>query len=111
MPNIFEYTNFRKYLKDYFREQKAINPDFSHRYFVRKLGMTTSNYMLHIMNGVRNLPGNMSLRLTHFMGLNKKETYYFEAMVAYLQSKAKFERTEYFSRMAALNSKLKKKKR
>ena len=111
MRSIFTYTNFRKYLKDYYREQKKVNPDFSHRWLVNKVGLTTSNYFLSIMDGSRNLPGDVSLRLTRHLGLGRKETYYFEHMVDFLQSKTAFEKKEYWFRMASLNPTLRKKAR
>ena len=111
MKNILTYTNFRKYLKDFYLKGKKENPEFSHRWIVRQLGLSTSNYFLSIMEGRRNLPGNVSLRLTKFLWLNKKETLYFEYMVAWLQSKTTFEKDEYWSRMAGLNPGLRKKRR
>jgi uncharacterized protein (TIGR02147 family) len=111
MRDIFSYTNFRTYLKDYYKAQKRVNPEFSHRWFVRKLGLTTSNYVLSIMEGRRNLPQDISLRFSAHMGLKKKETLYFEHMVAFLQSKSAFARKEYWSRMAGLNPRLRKRKR
>jgi uncharacterized protein (TIGR02147 family) len=111
MRSVFTYTNFRKYLKDYYREQKKANPEFSHRWLVSKVGLTTSNYFLSIMEGKRNLPSDVSLRLTRHLGLTRKETLYFEYMVAYVQSKTGFEKKEYLSRMADLNPGRRKKKR
>jgi|WetSurMetagenome_2_1015567.scaffolds.fasta_scaffold00149_28 uncharacterized protein (TIGR02147 family) len=111
MRDIFAYTNFRTYLKDYYKEQKRVNPEFSHRWFVKKLGFSTSNYVLSIMEGRRNLPMDTSLRFTRYLGLSRKQTYYFEHMVAYLQAKNPLDKKEYYSRMAGLNSRLRKKKR
>jgi len=61
--------------------------------------------------GKRNLPSDVSLRLTRHLGLTRKETLYFEYMVAYVQSKTGFEKKEYLSRMADLNPGRRKKKR
>ena len=33
MPDIFSYTDYRKFLGDFYRERKAVDSKFSHRYF------------------------------------------------------------------------------
>src|SRR4051794_5482246 len=38
MPDLFAYTDYREFLKDYYEEQKAKDPKFSHRYFTMKVG-------------------------------------------------------------------------
>jgi hypothetical protein len=38
MPDLYGYIDYRKYLKDYYEEQKARDPKFSHRYFAAYRG-------------------------------------------------------------------------
>jgi hypothetical protein len=33
MPDLYAYTDYRKFLKDYYEEQKGKDAKFSHRYF------------------------------------------------------------------------------
>ena len=40
MLNIFNYTDFRKYLTDYYEEKKKENPKFSYRYLTSLGGLT-----------------------------------------------------------------------
>ena len=74
----------------------------------KEFGLKARSHVLLILQGKRNLVNYLSLRITKFLKLTKKETLYFENMVNYLQAKTRLEKTEYFSRMAGLNRRLKK---
>ncbi|MGE0616139.1 MAG: TIGR02147 family protein, partial [Bacteriovoracia bacterium] len=43
-PNLFEYTDYRKYLEDYYNFKKATDPGFSYRSFAKAAGFTSSNF-------------------------------------------------------------------
>lgn len=106
MINIYEYTNFRDYLKDYFEEAKKDEPNFSHRYLAQKLDLSTPNLILLIMQGKRNLTKTVRFKLSHFLGHSQKEAQYFETMVSFLQAKTHDEKNMYFARMIEQRSKL-----
>lgn len=110
MPNIFEYTNFREYLKDCFKEAKKDNPNFSHRYLAQNLGLSTPNLILLIIQGKRNLTRSILFKLSKFLKHSKKEAQYFENMVSFLQAKTHDEKNLYFKRMIELRHNLKLKK-
>jgi uncharacterized protein (TIGR02147 family) len=110
MPDIFKYTDFKKFLKYTFKDLKKRNPRFGFRHIARELGHRTPSHIFLIVQGKRSLTNTMSLRITKFLGLKRKETYYFEHMVNFQQAKEKWEKDEYYYRMASLNSRLKKKR-
>ena len=45
MINIFEYQNYRLYLKDYYQEQKSTKKYFSYRYFSKKAGINAPAFL------------------------------------------------------------------
>ena len=102
MPKIFEYTDFRKYLKDVFKEQKDLNNSFSHRYAAVKLGLSTSNFLWLVMQGKRNLNPSHCLKLSELFKHTPKESDYFENMVLFGQAKTHREKDRHFTRMTAL---------
>ncbi len=107
MPNIFEYTNFREYLKDYFKEAKKHNSRFSHRYLANKLGLSTPNLILLVMQGKRKLTQTVCFKLSRILSHTKKEALYFENMVMFIQAKTHDEKNKYFNTMTELRRNLK----
>jgi uncharacterized protein (TIGR02147 family) len=107
MKNIFEYTNYREYLKDFFEESKKSDRLFSHRYLAERLGLSTPNLIMLIMQGKRNLTPDVCRRLAKFLRLKIRQRRYFENMVAFLNAKKHSEKNEYFSRMIKLRHVLK----
>jgi uncharacterized protein (TIGR02147 family) len=102
MPKIFLYTDFRKYLKDVFKELKKNNHGFSHRQFSQKLGLSTSNFIWLVMQGKRNLNQSLCIKMSEIFKHTAKESEYFENMVNFLQAKTHKEKDRYFSRMITL---------
>jgi uncharacterized protein (TIGR02147 family) len=100
--NIYEYTDFRNYLKDVFKEQKDLNNSFSNRYAAVKLGLSTSNFLWLVMQGKRNLNPSHCLKLSELFKHTPKESDYFENMVLFGQAKTHREKDRHFTRMTAL---------
>jgi uncharacterized protein (TIGR02147 family) len=107
MQQIFEYTNYRVFLRDIFEESKRKNPAFTHRYLADKLGLLTPNLILLIMQGKRSLTLDMSRRLAEWLKLTVRQRHYFEAMVAFLNAKKHEDKNEAFSRMSKFRHVLK----
>ena len=55
LKSIFDYTDYRKYLLDYYAWAKANKRGFSHRAFMAKTGMSGPNYFKRVMEGVHDL--------------------------------------------------------
>jgi uncharacterized protein (TIGR02147 family) len=103
---IFEYINYRQYLSDLFQEKKRINPGFSHRVLSKKLGLSTSNYVLLIMQGKRNLNHDLRYRMSTTFGHSRKESEYFELMVNFAHAKTDSEKNYYYSKMISIRKSL-----
>lgn len=106
MINIFDFTDFRAYLKAYFEDRKKSEPKFSHRWLATRLDLATSNFILLVMQGKRNLNSGFCLRISEVFRHSCKEAEYFEKMVNFIQAKTSKEKELYFSRMAAMRKKL-----
>jgi uncharacterized protein (TIGR02147 family) len=99
MPNLFEYTDYRKFLADYQKEEHAKNPHFSHRYFAQKAGFTSSGLFANIMKGRRNLTDTLIGKFSRALKLNKKEEAYFESLVRFNQAKSIDDKNKHYLRM------------
>lgn len=85
--NIFKYKDYREFLKDWYDFKKENLPQFSFRYFSNKAGFKTSNFMMLVMNGKRNLTEDSLKKFLVGLGLNKQESDFFKNLVFYNQAK------------------------
>jgi uncharacterized protein (TIGR02147 family) len=99
MINIFEYQNYRLYLKDYYNEQKDSKKYFSYRYFSNKAGINASAFLYYVIEGKRNLTKKSIDKISSAIGHNKEENEYFENLVFFNQAKTIAEKTMYYSRI------------
>lgn len=86
-PNIFEYDDFRPYLKDLYTHTKRTNPAFSYRLFAKRVGIPSSAYLPLLIDGRRNLVNGNITKVALAFRLTKKEHQYFEALVQFSQAK------------------------
>ncbi|MBN1577347.1 MAG: TIGR02147 family protein [Chitinispirillaceae bacterium] len=99
MPNLFDYTDYRKFLQDYQKEEHAKNSYFSHRYFAQKAGFSSSGLLANIMKGRRNLTDALIGKFSRALKFDKKEGIYFESLVRFNQAASIEDRNKYYSRM------------
>ncbi len=107
MVKIFLYTDYRDYLQDYFNAKKKKNPHFSHRYLCQKLGLKSSNFMLLVMKGKRNISNDICFKLSMLFKHTQQEAAYFTNMVYFSQSKNYREKDQYWEKMVELRQKTK----
>lgn len=88
MPNLFEYTDFRKYLSDYYSERKAEDPEFSYQAFAARAGFKNKGFIYNIIRGNKNLSKENIQKLSNALGfaLSKFQSEYFETLVKLNQS-------------------------
>ena len=99
MVNVFEYQNYREYLRAYYNEQKATKISFSYRSFSKKANINTSSFLFHVIQGKKNLTKNTIVKISNAIGLNKEESEYFENLVFFNQAESITEKTYYYSRL------------
>jgi len=85
--NIFEYSNYRLYLKDVYIKMKAAQPRFSFRSFARAAGFSSPNFLKLVIDEKRNLSPDSIAKLSSLLKLNKEEDAYFRNLVLLNQSK------------------------
>jgi len=99
MESIYEYTDYKKYLNDAFTSMKANKKTFSHRMFARLAGFSSSNFMLFVMQGKRNLSSEGIHKVAKGLKLSKKETDFFDNLVRFNQAKSNSEKNFYYSKI------------
>jgi len=98
---IFDYTDCRNYLGDYYKDQKSRHPYFSYRYFAGKARVSSIGLYKDVVDGKQSLSRRVVAKFSEAMGHSKREAEYFEAMVFFAEAKTIEERKLYFERMLA----------
>ncbi|MBN1129448.1 MAG: TIGR02147 family protein [Chitinispirillaceae bacterium] len=99
MPNVFEYTNFRIFLADYYKAKKKVFPPFSYHGFSLKAGFRSKGSLYTVINGDKNLSKSSILKIAGAMGLKKNEMDYFENLVFFNQAIDLIERTYFCEKL------------
>ena len=107
MVLIFDYLDFRKFLQDYFTEQKTLHPCFSYSYFATKAGLRNKGFVYNIVNGSKKLSSSNIFKLCAAMDLGKKERAYFENLVSFNQAGTPVERDHFFKQMETIKEQIK----
>jgi uncharacterized protein (TIGR02147 family) len=87
MPNIFDYSNYRTYLQDYFAERKAKFKHFSYRYFSDKIGFKSKDFIYRVITGNKKISQTSIAKISNALGHTPEESRYFEALVNFNQAK------------------------
>jgi uncharacterized protein (TIGR02147 family) len=86
LKSIFDYTDYRKYLRDFYAWAKANKRGFSHRAFMAKTGMSGPNYFKRVMDGVHDLTDNSIPKFASALELTDSEANYFKYLVYFNQA-------------------------
>ncbi len=105
MKNVFQYTNYREFLRDYYEERKE-RDGYTYRDFAEDAGMNSSSWLLHLVKGVKNLSDESAKKIASALHLKKRETDYFLLMVSFTQARNSAEKDKYYTLMIALKKKL-----
>lgn len=104
--SIFQYVDYRTFLNDFYEGKKRLDNKFSYQYFAQKAGFKAKTFIFKVLKGQKSLPKLSVFRVAKALGLGKKETDYFEAMVSFSHAKSVEERDFYFQRMQSLAKRL-----
>lgn len=101
MKPIIEYTNFRKFMRDFY-EEKKLRHTFSWREFSKSAGFSSSSYMKVVCDGKSKLSKVGVERTGQAMGLVGFEMDYFRAMVKFGQEETDAKKKAAFEEMRAI---------
>jgi uncharacterized protein (TIGR02147 family) len=108
MVNLYDYMDYRQFLRDYMDAQKKERSWFSFRFFAGKLEMDNSN-LVKIILGKRHVSARNTIKIIEVLKLNPKESQYFKTLVAFNKAKKQKDIKVLFDKLVALkNLELKK---
>ena len=99
---LFLYEDFRKYLLDYYDDQKKRRTGFTYANFAKKIGLKSPNYYKLVMDGEKNLTPENVVRFASGLNFDESETDFFETLVNYNQAKVEIEKNFYRERLAKI---------
>jgi uncharacterized protein (TIGR02147 family) len=104
-PDVLHYSNYRTFLADYYEFKKSESPIFSHRYFAKKAGITSPNYLKLVMDGQRNLTKKSLVKFAAALGLKGLRAEFFENLVFFNQAMVISERNLYYGNILRTRAK------
>jgi uncharacterized protein (TIGR02147 family) len=87
MIEIIEYTDYRKFIQDYYDERKRTSA-FTWRDFARDAGFSSAVYLKYVCEGKKNLSIGAAGSVAAAMGLVGFEQTYFVLLVSYAHAKS-----------------------
>ena len=99
MPDVFTYTDYRKFLSDHYHAMKAVDGKISHRYFSQRIGYNSSGFFSDVLSGKKNLTGPVLLKLAKALKLKKGEEEYFINLVNLNQAGTLDERNRFYEKL------------
>jgi uncharacterized protein (TIGR02147 family) len=101
MKEIIEYTDYRKFIQDYYDERKRCSA-FSWHAFAQKAGFSSDVYLKYVCEGKKNLSVGSAGSVANAMGLVGFEYDYFVLMVSYAHAKSDAAKRAAFEERCAL---------
>jgi uncharacterized protein (TIGR02147 family) len=101
MIDLFEYTDYCTFLRDYFEEKRKKVPFFSYRFFGQKVGVDPGN-LVKILQGKRHLSEAGIKRFINYAQYSGREAKYFETLVRFKKAKKEKENRVLFEKLMAI---------
>jgi uncharacterized protein (TIGR02147 family) len=80
---VYNFFDYREYLRAVYNFRKKELPGFSHRSFSREAGISSPNYLLRVLKGTRSLSGAYIAGFCKALGLKRGEARYFAMLVRF----------------------------
>lgn len=97
--NIYEYDDFRTYLKDRYNQRCSSDPLYSYRKFAAEALFTNPGFLNDIIKGRRKLSRDASEKMIRAFALSEIEAEFFRLLVQYRQAKSDDARNELYKKL------------
>jgi uncharacterized protein (TIGR02147 family) len=98
-PSIYNYTDYRLFLRDFYNYRKILDKKFSHRFIAVHVGASSSGWFSDVINGRINLTRTYQISLCKLLHLRQRESDFFEALVDYAQAGSLDEKNRYMQKI------------
>ncbi len=94
--DVFQYLDYREFLRDAYLELKKEQQGFSYRWFAKRAGMSSPNFLKLVTDGKRNLSASSADAFSRVLELGHRESEFFLALVAFNQADSAAEKNKHF---------------
>ena len=84
--NLLDYTDYRSFLRDFYRTQKTASQTFSYRAFAMRAKLTSPNYLKLVIDGDRRITDKNLPNFIRGLKLGRLEAEYFRNLVFYQEA-------------------------
>jgi uncharacterized protein (TIGR02147 family) len=100
-PAVYDFLDYRAFLRAFYTAEKIRRPAFSHRLFSRLAGLRSPNFLKLVMDGERNLGDESVPKFVKALGLDSEAGAFFSDLVTFTQADNVAEKNRAFERIAA----------
>lgn len=104
MKAIFDYFDYRAFLRDYYTKNKSQNRYFSYRFFAQKAGIKSPVFFKEVAEGKKKLSPAMTEKFSSALHLNEKEATYFKYLVLFDQARNAKEKQDYYAVLRSMEN-------
>jgi uncharacterized protein (TIGR02147 family) len=101
MPNLYEYLDYRLYLRDWLADKQVQNPRYSMRLAASKVGCDPA-FLLRVMQGKKNPSAKLAFQIGQLLVLQGKAMEYFELLVQLSKAEGHVERSHLIERLTLM---------
>lgn len=101
-PDIFEYVDYRQYMRDYYNAAKGHTKAVSYRYLARRAGFSSPNFIKLVMDGQRNLGDDSVESVARAFDLDDDEARFFAMLVLFVQASGADQKNEAFEALSSI---------
>ncbi len=98
-PSVFNYKDYRVFLQDWVHKAKFSPHGFSYRRFSKKAGFQSSNFLMLVIQGKRNLTEESLTKCATGLDFNKQEEEFFRSLVFLNQAHTPDQKHSYLTQM------------
>jgi uncharacterized protein (TIGR02147 family) len=99
--DVFSYLSYRAFLRDAYKDLKARQRGFSFRWFSKRAGLASPNFLKLVMDGQRNLSTKGAEAFATALGLGVQEASYFRELVDFEQATTAVDKNRAWDRLSA----------
>ncbi len=99
---IYGYTDYRKYLKEFYENRKSSHKGYSYRAFSKAAGFSSPNFLKLVIEGKRNISSEATQKFIKALGLKGKSAEYFDCLVQMNQAKNDQLKEDFFHELKKL---------
>lgn len=101
--DIYQYQNYRQFLKNWSEECKSKYSFFSRRYIQRRIGYKSPAFFTQILQNKTKISMEMAYKFARFLRFNPRKTAYFNLLVSYDRAKDPDTRAELYNQIKTFN--------